>query len=271
MQESPEAKEMSTEELAFDLGIIADAALDTSTVALGWFIVAWCSNGHLGWVKEAQRVLEEVVGRDRLPTFDDRPALAYIDAIVSEVLRWRPVAPGGVPHFTKTADSYMGYHIPANSIILPNHFTILRDTSIFGSDPDDFVPERWLSPSPTFPPSIDACGMNLSALRDLPQSYFGYGRRICTGRIIARNQLFIQVARLLWAFDVEPGVVDEVTGERHKVDDMACEEGFVTLPKPFKAVLRPRGQWVRDAILKSGDTHGLDLSGILPQTGADQS
>jgi cytochrome P450 len=81
MQASPESKEMSTEELAFDLGIIADAALDTSTVALTWFIVAWCSSSHLGWVEEAQRVLDEVVGRDRLPSFDDRPNLAYIEAI----------------------------------------------------------------------------------------------------------------------------------------------------------------------------------------------
>jgi cytochrome P450 len=86
MQASPESKEMSTEELAFDLGIIADAALDTSTVALTWFIVAWCSSGHLGWVTEAQRVLDEVVGRDRLPSFDDRPNLAYIEAIGTPVL-----------------------------------------------------------------------------------------------------------------------------------------------------------------------------------------
>jgi hypothetical protein len=165
----------------------------------------------------------------------------------------------------------MGYHIPANSIIIANHFSITHDASVFGPDPDTFIPERWLSASTTTTPSVDACGMNLSAIKDLPQSGFGYGRRVCTGRIIARNQLFIQIARLLWAFEVEPGVVNEATGERHKVDDMACKEGFVTLPKPFKAVLRPRGEWVRDVIMKSGDTHGLDLGDILPQTGVDQS
>jgi hypothetical protein len=165
----------------------------------------------------------------------------------------------------------MGYHIPANSIILANFFTITHDAAVFGPDPDTFNPERWLSASAsaTTTPSIDACGTNLSALKDLPQSGFGYGRRICTGRIIARNQLFIQIARLLWAFDVGPGVVDELTGERHQVDDMACKEGFLVLPKLFKAVMRPRGGWVRDVIMKSGDTHGLDLGDILGQTGAD--
>lgn len=68
-------------ELAFDLGILADAGLDTSTVALDWFIVAWITSGSRGWVKKAQQLLDEVVGKDRLPNFEDRPKLAYIDAI----------------------------------------------------------------------------------------------------------------------------------------------------------------------------------------------
>lgn len=80
MKISPEGKDMPTEELAFDVGILADAGLDTSTVALSWFIVAWITSGSQ-WVKKAQKLLDEVVGTDGLPTFDDRPKLAYIDAI----------------------------------------------------------------------------------------------------------------------------------------------------------------------------------------------
>ena len=299
MKQSPEGQDMPTEELAFDLGILADAGLDTSTVALDWFIVAWITSGS-SWVAKAQQLLDEVVGRDRLPTFEDRPKLAYIDAVgeffspfllsiflffpisnlqssanqplltASETLRWRPVVVGGVPHFTKTEDNYMGYHIPANSIVLPNAFAITRDESVFGEEVDAFVPERWLdeeaaaAAAAAREQSIDACGFNVTALKDLPHTGFGFGRRICTGRIIARNQLFIQMARMLWAFDVEAGIT-ESTGERHKVDDMACTEGFVTVPKPFRAVMRPRGQWVRDAISQSGTTHGLDHSEILNQ------
>lgn len=80
MDASQEAQDMPTEELAFDLGILADAGLDTSTVALDWFIVAWITSGSK-WVAKAQKLLDEVVGRDRLPSFVDRPRLAYIDAI----------------------------------------------------------------------------------------------------------------------------------------------------------------------------------------------
>ncbi|CBF78459.1 hypothetical protein AN7399.2 [Aspergillus nidulans FGSC A4] len=262
MKDSPEAVTMPEEELAFDLGILADAGLDTSTVALDWFIVAWITSGST-WVKKAQQLLDEVVGKDRMPTFEDRPKLAYIDAIASETLRWRPVVVSGVPHFTKVQDEYMGYHIPANSTVLPNAFAISHDESIFGEDVDSFIPERWLAEDPPSEPSIDACGFNTSALKDLPHIGFGWGRRICTGRFIARNQLFIQMARMLWAFDVDAGVVDEKTGRRHNVDDMDCTEGFVTLPKPFRAVMRPRGEWVRQRILERGTTHGLDHAKIL--------
>ena len=195
MEKSEEARKMSKEELAFDLGILADAGLDTSTVALDWFIVAWITCGSR-WVPKAQKLLDEVVGRDRLPTFEDRPKLAYIDAIVGETLRWRPVVVGGVPHFTKTEDTYMGYHIPANSMILGNHYAIARDEAVFGEDVDDFIPDRWLAED-VQEPHVDACGQDVNALKDLPHVGFGFGRRICTGRVIARNQLFLQMARML--------------------------------------------------------------------------
>ncbi|KAL2136472.1 hypothetical protein VTI74DRAFT_3491 [Chaetomium olivicolor] len=51
-------------------------------------------------------------------------------SLTSETLRWRPIVVGGVPHFTKVADSYMGYHIPTNSIVLANAFAITRDESV---------------------------------------------------------------------------------------------------------------------------------------------
>lgn len=75
-----EAQSMPRVEVAFDLGIMSDAALDTSTVALDWFNVAWLTCGNRGWVSTAQAQLDNVVGR-RLPQFEDRGDLTYIDAI----------------------------------------------------------------------------------------------------------------------------------------------------------------------------------------------
>lgn len=41
----------------------------------------------------AQRELDAVTERERLPTFEDRPRLPFIDAMCKEVLRWQPIAP----------------------------------------------------------------------------------------------------------------------------------------------------------------------------------
>lgn len=81
--------------------------------------------------KRAQAELDAVVERDRLPTFDDRSRLPYIEAICRELLRWQMVtALGsiipyqlcklgcdntpllGVPHASTEDDVYRGFFIP---------------------------------------------------------------------------------------------------------------------------------------------------------------
>ena len=43
--------------------------------------------------KKAQDEIDAVTGRERFPTFEDRPRLPFVDALCREVLRWRPAAP----------------------------------------------------------------------------------------------------------------------------------------------------------------------------------
>jgi cytochrome P450 len=43
----------------------------------------------------AQAEIDSVIGRDQLPTFEDRVSLPYIDAVVRETYRWSPIAPLG--------------------------------------------------------------------------------------------------------------------------------------------------------------------------------
>lgn len=50
---------------------------------------------HPGVVKKAQHEIDSVIGNERLPTFEDRPHLPYINALVMEVFRWHTVAPTG--------------------------------------------------------------------------------------------------------------------------------------------------------------------------------
>ena len=45
--------------------------------------------------RRAQAELDAVIGRDRLPTFDDRLRLPYIEALCKELMRWLMVIPMG--------------------------------------------------------------------------------------------------------------------------------------------------------------------------------
>lgn len=40
-------------------------------------------------MRKAQNEIDEVVGRDRIPTFADADSLPYIRVMVRETLRWR--------------------------------------------------------------------------------------------------------------------------------------------------------------------------------------
>ena len=43
----------------------------------------------------AQREIDAVTMKERLPAFEDRPRLPFVDAICKEVKRWRPAVPLG--------------------------------------------------------------------------------------------------------------------------------------------------------------------------------
>jgi cytochrome P450 len=45
--------------------------------------------------RKCQEELDNIVGRSRMPTFEDRDNLPYLKATVRELLRWRAISPLG--------------------------------------------------------------------------------------------------------------------------------------------------------------------------------
>ena len=70
--------------------------------------------------RRAQAELDAVIGTSRLPLSSDRAALPYINALVSECLRWLPAVPLGLPHRSMEDDEYAGYSIPGKSVVFSN-------------------------------------------------------------------------------------------------------------------------------------------------------
>jgi cytochrome P450 len=43
---------------------------------------------------KAQTEIDALTGSNRLPDMEDKPNLQYVDRLIQEVLRWRPIFPG---------------------------------------------------------------------------------------------------------------------------------------------------------------------------------
>ncbi|KIW80422.1 hypothetical protein Z517_07037 [Fonsecaea pedrosoi CBS 271.37] len=226
-----EGRDMSTKELAYDVGIIYEAGSDTTSMALEIFTLAMLVYPDV--MKKAQAEIDaHVGGDDRLPGFEDKDSLPYMDAMIKEVLRWRPVSAGGIPHAVIQDDEYLGYRIPAGATVIGNHWSIHLDEDVY-RDPHAFNPDRWIE-DPA-----------------LPLAPFGFGRRVCTGQHLARNSLFINMVRILWAFDVVHAhesvpEIDPHTGRtvlvrrRCEVDPLAFTQGLNSKPLPFRAEFKVR-------------------------------
>ncbi|KAI0628194.1 CyP450 monooxygenase [Trametes polyzona] len=208
------------------------AGSDTTVASLRAFFLAMAMTPDVQ--KKAQEELDRVVGRSRLPDFDDRDNLPYTNALVKEVTRWNVVAPLGLPHASIEDDEYNGYIIPKDSVIISNLWALSRDPTIY-PDPEAFIPERFLKESKLYSGAQD------------PYSYiFGFGRRICPGRHLADASLFLACASILHTFVISPPVDDD--GRPVKLEAMMDTENIISHPKEFECVIEPRWPGVADLI-----------------------
>ncbi|KAI9162740.1 Cytochrome P450 monooxygenase CLM2 [Paramyrothecium foliicola] len=191
--------------------------------------------------KKAQKEINDVVGNARLPDSNDQARLPYINALVKEALRWFPVVPIATAHATSTEILYDGYRIPKGSYILSSIWWFLHDPDVY-ADPSSFDPERYFESRNEPDPS---------------EHVFGYGRRICPGRYLAVESLFITISRILAAFDISKAVDDN-----GKViePELKATSGLVSHPATFPFTIKPRSVRHEELIRAVEVEHPWDLS-----------
>lgn len=109
----------------------------------------------------------------------------------------------------------------------------LNDPSTYRS-PTQFLPERFLGPSPEPPP--DKMGA------------FGYGRRVCTGRALAEQTGWLLIAQTLSVFRVLPaGAADKLRAEQ-----VMGTGGIIHHPPPFDMRIEVRGEEASEVLEKAG-------------------
>jgi cytochrome P450 len=101
-------------------------------------------------------------------------------------------------------------------------------------DPDRFDPTRFLND-----PLTEAESMNQpdADLRD--HFTFGAGRRNCPGLHIAHNSLFINIARIFWAFNITKSVDEQGNVIEPST---AAQPGFLLTPVKFRCHFEPRSE-----------------------------
>ncbi|KAK7689094.1 hypothetical protein QCA50_007785 [Cerrena zonata] len=217
--------ELSDAELAYLAGSMFGAGSDTTASGLGIITMAAATHPHE--LKKVQAQLDEVVGRDRMPNFDDEPVLTQVTAFVLEVHRWRLIAPFGFAHKATKDIPWRDYIIPSGSIVYGNHWTIMHDPDVF-AEPETFNPDRWLDEK--------------GRIRDdLKHFDFGFGRRVCPGQYVAERSLFINTALMFWAFNIREDPAAPI-------DTMSFTDGSVVHPQPFRVSIEARNPNLREIL-----------------------
>lgn len=211
------------------IGAFLEGATDTTSLFLKSTILMLTSSPEAQ--AKAHKELDAVVGSDRLPNLEDYEKLPYVQAIVKEVLRIRPMVPIGVPYYVTKEEVIDNYVIPKGSTVFLNQYGILHDTDAYES-PELFNPDRFIESEFGTKPGVDPTGRNNT-------THFGRGRRACVGQNLATNSIIINAMYFLWAFDFK-APLDPATKRRIPVDINNYSEGIATSPKPFKTDITPR-------------------------------
>jgi len=216
-------------------GVIYLGGADTTLSTLYSFILAMVLYPDVQ--SRAQREIDAICHMQRLPTFSDRDSMPYVNGIVTELYRWNPTVPLGVPHRLEKEDVYEGMTIPKGSTIMINAWSILHDPEMY-ANPFEFDPSRYLS-------SPSAKGKECEGEEEVmdPRNIaFGFGRRLCPGRYLGDATVWLTVVSVLASFRITPLEPD---GKKMEYD---YSTGLVSRPMPFNCQIQPRSAEVKNLI-----------------------
>ncbi|OSX56954.1 hypothetical protein POSPLADRAFT_1158493 [Postia placenta MAD-698-R-SB12] len=216
-------------------GVLYGAATDTTVAVLSTFILAMVLHPEV--YEKAQAEVDRVVGQDRLPEFEDRESLPYLECVVKEVFRWNCPVPLGLPHKLISNDQYQGFDIPGGSMVIPNIWGMTRNDSFY-PEPEMFRPERF-----------EQMDRETAEARDPRKMVFGFGRRICPGQDFADASIWIAIASIVATLDI--GVTTDEAGKQAPPTG-SFVPGLVSHPEEFSCKITPRSEQVKTVVFEMG-------------------
>lgn len=246
------------EAVKWTAGALYGGASHTTASTMSFFILAMTMYPDVQ--RKAQHEIDQVIGPDRLPRLDDRQKLPYLNALLTEAFRWCPAGPMGLPHTADEDIIYNGYLIPKGAYLLPAVWWFTHDPQVH-PDPERFEPERFLHPRNE---------------PDARQNVFGYGRRICPGRLLADSSIFIAVTQILAAFDIRKAVDEHGVEIENK---LVITPGVAVHPGKFSYQIVPRSAKYEELVRQverehpwqdsDADLLGSDITEVLAESQVD--
>jgi cytochrome P450 len=233
--EAIQAKERSElqKQVEFDIKWTANSmyagSIDTTVTSILHFILAMILHPEV--LKKAQEEMDRVVlSEGRLPRFEDRENLPYLESILWETLRWGVPVPLGLPHRLMEDDVYNGMFLRKGTLVFGNIWAILHNPALY-PDPDAFNPDRFMPESTSTLDDVTKRKMD-------PRNYvFGFGRRGCPGQNLVDGSAWFLMATMVATLDMnkakdaQGNVIEPVVDFNNSV--------FRT-PDIFECDIRPR-------------------------------
>ncbi|KAH7026802.1 fusicoccadiene 8-ol C-15 hydroxylase [Macrophomina phaseolina] len=190
-------REMTASEITTNSALFIDAGSETTASML---------SGCLFYLLKNPASLEKLTTtiRNTYAAEDDMTPtslaqIPYVNAVIDESLRMFMPVPASLPRVTPAPDvvstpptpaQVCGERVPAGIIVGVNQYAAYRSADNF-KQPYSFVPERWLGDE-----------RFADDHRAVVQP-FSTGPRNCIGKNLARAEIRLALARIVWTFDLE--------------------------------------------------------------------
>ncbi|KAI0401615.1 cytochrome P450 2D18 [Xylaria palmicola] len=231
-----------------EINIMGGNLLEGGTDTMATLILTFCQAMalHPAIQEEAHARMDSVVGESRLPTWADYDNLPHVAQIVKEIHRWRPPGPGGFPHIVNKDDEIDGMKLPKDSMVVINIWGIHHDGSRY-KNPEVFDPSRFDGQT-----RLASVYANAGGHENRDHYGYGIGRRICPGIHLAERGLWLAVARIMWAFKIQPKT--DAAGKPVPINvapESGYSDGFLNQCRPFEVDLKIRSEARRATILSA--------------------
>ena len=183
----PMSNQLSEQQLMNIMTELVFAGLDTIVNTINSFFL------YLTKHPKIQEAVFEELQRSKLCVIKlkNRSQFDYTSACILETLRITSHIPLGIFRRTLVDIDCFGYKLPENTILIPNLWKMHHDEELYPK-PYEFQPERFLDSNKKLLKPDHVRMKNL-----MP---FGCGKRVCPGKNVANNIIFLCVSNMLLNF-----------------------------------------------------------------------